>query len=664
MHDFNTPAIDKMVTLEIQDSMIGSGFYKDRDVLQLAKEVSMKANGVFLWAHFAINELRYGWSEGLNLGGLRKKLDNTPEELEDIYARIFRNTKLEQRQYAACLLQLVCYAKRTLNLDELCVATAHAMSEQGISLDQPEVLEVEKFKKRMLAATGGVLEVFRSRRPQATQEFDGMEIETETDKFFVNVIHRTLRTYLESKGWLHVLEAPHEGVLHAQVLWLHVCTRIFPSSFHDLPPIKGNETMQRRIGANPKPPRPPKFPVQLSSTRAPDLQQRPRVTKEFSAPLLEYAALFMLHHAAEVEHVLGLASYDMLQPSLTDNFVCYHRYYWACRDGVCACFRNCPEPLHPLHLAIGHGLDGFVKDFLCIFCEKNTPGSREWDNVFHLEVDMDPVFGIPETFHDSFRMSLLEFAIRHASKHDGNGASQTLIVATLVEKHSHADDAEIISALQFSSAELVRLLLAHRPDGKIVFTSNTLTSDEGFVAELRGSGLSEYDHKTFDTGPMWYITRRAYVHAWKDRAELIDLFIERGEDINDRCGPVGTALHAALLRLYWYNSDPDMLKILIAKGADVNAGGPFGTPLEFLWRLANAESNIAHNIRHCFRAIQLLIENGAVNNRCDPNGTVPGKEQMLAFGRSGFDAYCESLRFYRGDSAHYENSMDYKNAND
>ena len=88
MQDWNTSAIDKMVTLTIQKSVAGSGFYDDDGVVELANIISEKAQGVFLWARFAINELRDGWSKGIELAELQKRLENVPEELEDIYARI------------------------------------------------------------------------------------------------------------------------------------------------------------------------------------------------------------------------------------------------------------------------------------------------------------------------------------------------------------------------------------------------------------------------------------------------------------------------------------------------------------------------------------------------------------------------------------------------
>ena len=660
MQDWNTSAIDKMVNLTIQKSVAGSGFYNDKGVVKLAKMISEKAQGVFLWAHFAINELRDGWSEGLDLVELQKRLEMVPKKLDDIYARILGKIKLEQRQQAIYMLQLVCYSQETLTVSELSVATTLAAGSRGPPMQQISTQNNQQFKKRILAATGGMLEVFWGRKKG----------EEEANELLVDIIHRTVRTYLDSKGWSHIVDAPQNGLLQAQVLWLRVCAGMFPPSFKSLPPVMGNQLMQRRICADLEPPGHSSPRVQLSPTKSLDLRQRPSVTDK-DQPLLKYAALYMLHHATEVEQVLGLSSYDMLQAGMSDSFVCYHRFYWALRDAACACFRDCLEPLHPVHLAIGHGLDGFVRDFLLVFYERTTQQSHEWDSVFHLEVNWNSIFASVRDDSVPFQMSLLEFAIHHASKYSKNHknhkniASQTRIVDTLLQKYSLAQDAEMKFALQHSTAEVVRLLLAHWPDGKMIFKSDTLRSDEGFNGEVSRGGLSEYIQEGFDTGPMWYIARRASTN-FQDDTEILDLFIRRGEDINGQCGPVGTALHGSLLQVSRSSLYSYPYTILVAKGANVNASGPFGTPLEFVWRIANTvgrETKYKY-ARSWAAAIKFLIKNGAVNNRRDPNGSVPSREQMLAFGTLGRDAYRESLRLYRGNSAQYETGMDHNNMNE
>ena len=680
MQEWNTPGIDKMVNLSIRRDVAESGFYNDNEVVQLAEEISKKAQGVFLWACFAVNELRDGWSRGLDLAELQMRLEKVPEELEDIYARIFRQLEPKQKQEAAYLLQLLCYAKRTLTLDELYVALAHAAGGKGPVAKEMTTLAIQKFEKRILAATGGVVEVFRGREPFDSQDSNYAESDKgqrsvrelhesqesddsashesqETDKLHVNVIHRTVRTYLDSNGWSQLLGAAHEGMLHAEVLWLRVCAELFPLSFKEIPPFQKlppyghHKLMLGRVRAALDPAN-PLFPDgQLLSTKPLDLDQRPDRGDEFS-PLLKYAAMYMLHHAVEVEQGLSLASYDMLQPGMSNSFMFYHRFYWIKHDRGCTYFQNCPDPLHPLHFAIAHGLDGYVKDFLSSRCSDIEPGSRDWDDLLSLDVDStSPAFKWLVRSGLS-RISLFEFAIHHASKMDCNHASQTRIFELLLERYSHAHhaDAEMILALQISSVEVVESLLRHWPDGKMVLKSNTFRFDEILEEEVSRSGLSKLCPESFEVGPMWYIARRASGFLSRDNAKLTDLFLRRGEDINDQCGPFGTAFHGAVLHLSIMPLELDKLELLLAKGADIHASGPLGTPLEFTWRLVNTVKRpLYYNSESVMKGIRWLIKHGAVNNKCDPNGSVPSRERMLAFGQSGVDGIRESQRLYRGD---------------
>lgn len=611
LQDWNTPAIDVMVLLTIQRSVAESGFYNDKDVVLLAKEISEKAQGVFLWARFAIYELRDGWTQGLDLASLQKRLENVPDELEQIYARIFRKLNFEQKQYAAHMLQLVCYARRTLTLSELYVATELAAGSKGPLGEQISPSHIQQLEKRILAATGGILEVFRNRKSQESQEID---------EVLVNVIHRTVRTYLDTKGWSQLVGVAHGGTLHAEVLWLRVCAAIFPPSFKGLPPVENNGLMQSRIRARLDPPIPSSSDTQLSSMRPLGLDQSSGVTDDVS-PLLKYAATYMIHHAGEVES-LGLASYNMLQPGISDTFMCYHRYFREKLGVICECFHfGQLEPLHPLHLAIAHGLDGYVNDFLSKLREW---GSREWDDVFY----------------PAARSSLLGFAIGHVANRYSNGvtrASRTRIVAVVLDHHPCVHGAEMILALEESSLEVVELLLPHWPHGKMILKYPSWYDQRVGLGNSRDH-LLEFCQERFDVGPMWSIARRSKYLDLNEAAELIDIFVRRGEDINDQC-KLGTALHGALFKTK-YTTGPDMLKLLVSKGADINASGRFGTPLALAWRMLNTDLADVYGDRGPLAAaIEWLIESGAVNNKCDPGESVPSREQMLSFCKSQWPRY-------------------------
>lgn len=668
MQDWNTPAIDKLVKMTIKSSVANSGFYNDEKIVQLAKDISQKAQGVFLWARFAINELRDGWSKGFDVIELQKILEEVPKELDNIYARISGKLEPKLKQEAAYMLQLVCYAKETLTLDELYVALTHASCGQGPLFQQTGAHNMQQFERRIFAATGGVLEIFRRRDMHETQELDRSQSQaSQTDEKFVNIIHRTVRTHLDSTGWSQILGEAHHGILHAEVLWLRVCAQIFSPSPKEVPKVKNNDLMLRGFRAPLDPCSLSSSEPEVSSTDPLGLSPCSGLANE-SSPLLKYAALYMLDHATEVER-LGLSSYDMLQSIMSNRFFSYHRHYWKSSEGMgyepCVFgqrLKAVPKPTHSVHMAIAHGLAGYVKDFLSILRKKASPGNREWDDVVDLEVDEEFSYGGRTASPGNFRMSLLGFALHHANSYRQTLALQTSVVALLLDHYSCVHDVEMIIALQHCPAEVVHLLLLRWPDGKMVLRSNVLRSDGYLKREVSSYGLLEFCPEIFDFGPMWHIAMRmrlVFTIPARELAELVDLFVRRGEDINGQCGPFGTALHGVLLQLGPSLSSVDPLKILVAKGADVNAGGPLGTPLEFVWRLANtAIIHLDFRLLAYTHRIYWLIENGAENKKCDPNGSVPSKERMLAFGRSGMEGFRESQRLYRGDPPDDENSAD------
>lgn len=680
MEERNTPAIDTMVRQTIE-CMTEPGFYDSSTAVELARRISEMAKGVFLWAHFAIKEVRDGLSEGMDLPDLYKKLDNVPQELEKIYSRILEKLKPEDRQKTTHMLQLVCYAQRTLTLGELCVAAAHASSEQGLVVEQISEVELQRFEKKVLALTGGVLEIFpiiveaRAREESwgtdseilphgilethETDLYEGREIDgaesykiRKVEDLFVSVIHRTFRTYMDSTGWLQLLNARHEGMLHAHVLWLRVCTGVFPASFKGLPPgDHGSKLTQKRNRATLTGSSSVHSNTLFPSRRT--LASWPALGETMDSPLLEYAAAHMLAHAFRIEQDLGLRYYEMLQSGMSNSFLFYHIYY----TRQCECYFTWVEPPHPLHLAIGHGLIEYVKAYLSMVGDQ---GSREWDQVSYLEVAKRlPWGGVDPS--GTAQMSLLEFAIRHAGKMQFMESSrdlQDLVVAEILDHYPRVDDAAILVALDRCSVRVVHLLLSHLPTGKMALKSGIWNGDDNVYEGISKHEVLVSIQKPFDVGPLWYIARRPYYHVLEDAAELIDLFLGRGEDINEKCGPFGTALHGALLRVTSSNESIPMWDLLVSKGADINAVGPFGTPLAFVWRLANTYSRTEGSmLPRTIWAVEWLIKLRAVNDTYDPNGSIPSRKRMLAFGH-GEKSWEWYERVYRGEERDEETEED------
>lgn len=83
----------------------------------------------------------------------------------------------------------------------------------------------------------------------------------------------------------------------------------------------------------------------------------------------------------------------------------------------------------------------------------------------------------------------------------------------------------------------------------------------------------------------------------------------------------------------------------MSKGANINVYGPFGNPLELLWRLANSSDRGEKMCETYQHIIRHLIRKGAVNNRPDPNGLVPTVEFMENWATNS-SRYEECMRIY------------------
>jgi hypothetical protein len=97
--------------------------------------------------------------------------------------------------------------------------------------------------------------------------------------------------------------------------------------------------------------------------------------------------------------------------------------------------------------------------------------------------------------------------------------------------------------------------------------------------------------------------------------DLIVFFLKNGEDINAHARPHGTPLHALLCKRA-RSSITKKMKVLIQNGADVNADGPEGKPLDLLLEKLreDAKTGLKFTLGEYIPEIELLIDNGAVSD--------------------------------------------------
>jgi hypothetical protein len=224
------------------------------------------------------------------------------------------------------------------------------------------------------------------------------------------------------------------------------------------------------------------------------------------------------------------------------------------------------------------------------------------------------------------------------------------------------NDSDMLVAIRHLTKTEIKALLTKFPSGQLKLRPSLLghgTHSGGLYATSR-----EQHGTDFAYGPLWAISERFQdIFKWpfldpERTIGVLDLFLKRGEDINSRCGPDGTILHAAVryfdyvrvqsnFRLRFFDERSKYcVKALfdkcVARGADLKITGPHGNVLEYTWKQAHIE----FQRRHAF-LIKLLVDLEVPNSIYDPNGQIPSRERMLAVSeKDKLDVHDMSLYYY------------------
>ncbi len=200
-------------------------------------------------------------------------------------------------------------------------------------------------------------------------------------------------------------------------------------------------------------------------------------------------------------------------------------------------------------------------------------------------------------------------------------------------------DMDIIICIFWGSLSILNLLMTARPPGKLVLTRKDFNTPSPLADLYRyyyplDSGCAGYyDSRDCNyggerVGPLWEVGRS---HSW-DFQPMLDFLSDRGEGLNDKCGPGGALIHALIIKAsHFGNYEEDLqeqLSIVIDRGADVDNLGPHGTPLAMAWkvlRFSNLDIGRPGELR---RIIGLLKRHGASCSWVEPDGTIVSEEEI------------------------------------
>ena len=438
----------------------------------LCDEIVERADGVFLWARFALDELVQGFCKGDSVDELSIRLESVPDELEGIYKRIVDRMEPQARNEAFIMLQISCSAVETLSLQELLVAMTFTMETDPSFRKVIGASELGMFSRRVRAKCGGLLDIVKITDEDEGSEDEGDKDDGSEDKmrtFQVKLVHKTVKTFLDRCGWQ--LLQPQMQILpcHGDLLILKACSK-YLKQILDSSHCYGNDSPVAKYVTN-----------------------KDTISKTLY-PFLVYSASTLFYHARQLEIVGNFSSSAYIKEVLTPKFGAVHL---AVAEHVssrltCPCGIQSLVERYPYNVTspFAHGLPKTCEEIICT----------------HIA---DENFSIDEALNEAilYRASEPKFL---------NTISLVLSKITQI-KQSHLERAMAI----LTPVDVLRLLLGHQS-----FENLQLFTDDGRRASL-----------------LWLLihTTIGFLNFGVVTANL-KLIIEKGEDVNEPCGPDGTAL--------------------------------------------------------------------------------------------------------------------------
>ena len=458
----------------------------------LCDEIVNRADGVFLWARFALDELVQGFCKGESIDELSVRLESVPDELEGIYTRIIDRMEPQAKNEAFVMLQLSCFTLRSLLLQEFLVAVNLTMETESSIRKSIGRSELRIFSRRVPAKVGGLLEIIKvvnsniadyELRYGGIEEDQNEDLEESLKILQVKLTHKTVKTFLDRCGWK--LLQPQRQILpcNGDILLLKACSK-YLKQFLDSSHFYGIESpVARYVSDRDGGPFPKTF-----------------------YPFLAYSASALFCHAHRLEIVGNVSSRAYIKEVLTPKLVPIHVNV-ANVDllySACSCsFSNLRER-YPFDVTspFAHGLPKTCEEIICTHTGDENLSMEEALN----EAILSSFWNDPNTNNLWYHLNTI-----------------SLLLSKITQiKQSHLERAMAVTV----PVHVLKLLLGHPS-----FENLQLLTDDGRRATL-----------------LWLLI---YSNVYSDYVNLVAILrfiIEKGEDLNEPCGSYGTALDYAVRR--------------------------------------------------------------------------------------------------------------------
>lgn len=175
---------------------------------EMKREIIRRAEGVFLWVKFALDNLLRAHREGETMTGLLQRLSLLPNELGRFYQLIIENIPAEYRRETYVLLEAVLRYSGDLTIRELdgilASSTVETLGDSSCGIIQSEFVDSAEgqFARRLRSRCGGLLDL--------KQEFASEKLASSSDsspqqraasRIIVSFMHQTVKEFVAQPGF-------------------------------------------------------------------------------------------------------------------------------------------------------------------------------------------------------------------------------------------------------------------------------------------------------------------------------------------------------------------------------------------------------------------------------------------------------------------------------
>lgn len=200
MEDRNEPDIvayinDKWATLA---PIAGAG----DELKKLKGDLIKKADGIFLWAHLALERIQTALRDGATVAELQETVNDIPDELGGLFSLLLGNINPKYASETNAMLAIALTAQRPLTLSEfryavaLTSATSPASSHKDLEESRNIVQDDETMKRRIKSRCGGLLEIKDLREAATATTGPDVAKSTTLGHQVVQFMHQSVRDSL------------------------------------------------------------------------------------------------------------------------------------------------------------------------------------------------------------------------------------------------------------------------------------------------------------------------------------------------------------------------------------------------------------------------------------------------------------------------------------